>query len=470
MATNIMKKLALLLLIPLIITVALKGHAAELNTDSGDKNSTKDTSIDKKSIDRKNKARLEALAILIKRKQYPQAFDLADRLVQQYEGDAEFDFQYGMAAVETGHFDEALFAFERLVIGAPKQARFRAELARTHFYLRNLVRAKIEFEKVLKQKPPQAVVANVTKFLEQIEDLQHQVEPRFMFALDMAGGFDSNINSATDERSLDLIIDDVLFSDVPLNDDSRETASSYWSTLLNFGYLSPLTKTSSYDLRVIYSNRTNSETELYNLDTAMGEVGFSFFTGRIRWRTAGRYQYVQLNSEEFINTTSFIVQSQYLLRRGASYGLTMNIGQSSYPSNPEGDLTQQTYNLSYTSAPKKRSWMFSFIFGGDSAESSTNEYNAKNYQGFNYQSTYLWGQRGSRYWLFTLISSEYDAVNPSQTKIRKDLATTFGLGWRFAFNSSFSIRNDYSLSYTDSTNTTNTYKRAKTEFGLTYSF
>ncbi|MEY8247202.1 MAG: hypothetical protein RPT11_02360 [Bermanella sp.] len=419
--------------------------------------------------EKKNQARLEALAILIKRKQYPQAFSLADRLARLYEGNATFDFQYGMSAVETRHYDEALFAFERLVIGAPEQARYRAELARTHFYLQNLVRAKIEFEKVLAQKPPLAVAANVTKFLEQIEDLQHRVQPRFMFAMDMAGGFDSNINSATDELTLDLIIDDVLLN-VPLNDDSRETASSYWSTLLNFGYLSPLTKTSSYDLRVIYSNRTNSETELYNLDTAMAEVGFSFFTGRIRWRTAGRYQYVQLNGEEFLNTTSAIVQSQYLLRRGASYGLTMNIGQSSYPGSPDGDLSQQTYNLSYTSAPKKRSWMFALLFGGDSASESSNEFNAKRYQGFTYQSTYLWGQRGSRYWLFNLISSEYDAINPAHEEIRKDLATVLGLGWRYAFSANFSVRNDYSLGYTDSTIVANTYKRGKIEFGLTYSF
>ncbi len=288
--------------------------------------------------------------------------------------------------------------------------------------------------------------------------------------MDMAGGFDSNINSATDELTLDLIIGDKLFQNVELDDDSRETASSYWSTLLNFGYLSPLTKTSSYDLRVIYSNRTNSETELYNLDTAMAEVGFSFFTGRIRWRTAGRYQYVQLNSEEFLNTSSLIVQSQYLLRRGAMYGFTMNIGQSSYPDNPDGDLTQQTYNLSYTSAPKKRTWMFALIFGGDTASESVNEYNAKSYQGFTYQSTYLWGQRGSRYWLFNLIASEYDAINPTQDEIRKDLATILGVGWRYAFSSSFTVRNDYSLSYTDSTNVANTYKRAKVEFGLTYSF
>ncbi len=460
-----MKKLALLFLAPLIIMTTQAAHSIEPVTNTGDTNT--DTSLSEQN---KNKARLEALTILIKRRQYPQAFDLADRLAVLYEGDAIFDFQYGLSAVETHHFDEALFAFERLVIGAPDQSRYRAELARTHFYLQNYVRAKLEFEKVLKQSPPESVKKNVTLFLEKIEDLQHAVQPRFMFAMDMAGGYDSNINSATDELALDLIIEDVLFQDVPLNDDARETSSSYWSTLLNFGYLSPLTKTSSYDVRLIYSNRSNNETQLYNLDTAMAEVGFGFFTGRIRWRTAGRYQYVQLNSEEFLNNASVILQSQYVLRDGASYGLTMNIGQSSYPDNTDGDLTQQTYNFAYTSAPKKRSWMFALLFGSDSAAKSVNKYNAKSYQGFTYQSTYLWGQRGSRYWLFNLISSEYDAINSANKKLRKDTAITMGMGWRFAFSSSFSVRNDYSFNYTNSSIVANTYKRSKVEFGLTYSF
>jgi tetratricopeptide (TPR) repeat protein len=460
-----MKKLALLFLASMIIMTSQIVHSIDSTTDTGEKSSHVTASELKK-----NQARLEALAVLIKRQQYPQAFELADRLAFQYEGDATFDFQYGLSAVETRHYDEALFAFERLVIGAPEQSRYRAELARTHFYLHNLIRAKIEFEKVLKQNPPEAVQKNVTRFLEKIKDLQHAVQPRFMFAMDMAGGFDSNINSATDELALDLIVEDVLFQDVPLNDDARETSSGYWSTLLNFGYLSPLTKTSSYDVRLIYSNRTNSETDLYNLDTAMAEVGFGFFTGRIRWRMAGRYQYVQLNSEEFLNNASVILQSQYVLRRGARYGLTMNLGQSSYPDNKNGDLTQQSYNFSYTSAPKKHSWMFALILGADNASENVNEYNAKSYQGFTYQSTYLWGQRGSRYWLFNLISSEYDAINPANAELRKDTAITLGVGLRFAFNSSFSVRNDYSFNYTDSTIVANTYKRAKVEFGLTYSF
>ncbi|MEH6347506.1 MAG: tetratricopeptide repeat protein [Bermanella sp.] len=457
-----MKQLALLLLAAL----ALKGYAEEAKSTSALNNTRTEISQKKTTL-----ARLEALSVLMKRNQFPQAFELAERLVEQFEGDPDFDFKYGMAAIETQHFDEALFAFERLVISFPDQPRYRLELARTHFYLRNLIRAEIEFHKVLKQKPPEGVVKNVEKFLEQIADLQRTVQPRFMFALDMAGGFDSNINSATDEELL-LAEDSGGFTDLNIPEDSREISSAYYNTLLNLGYVSPLSKTTSYDLRVIYSKRANSETEIYDFDTAMAELGYSFYTGPIQWRGAGRYQYVQLNGEEFLNTTSFQAQSYWRLRSGFTYGFSMNYGDTVYVENDNGDLTQQQYIFSFISAPKKTSWMISLLFGDDEpGDKVNNNHNGKSYQGFNYRSTTLWGARGSRYWLLGVTSSEYDDLNPSfPNKIRKDQTINYGYGWRYAFTSSFSIRNDYGLTYSDSELEIYTYKRAKVEFGLTYSF
>ncbi len=170
-------------------------------------------------------AGLEALDVLIKRRQFPQAYVLADRLAEDNEGESSFDFQYGLAALETAHYDQALFAFERLVLIQGDQPRYRLELARTHFFLRNLERAQIEFQRVLKQHPPKEVQQNVQDFLRKIVQLQRSVEPKFNATFDMAAGFDSNINSATDEEFLPK--DELVFPvDIRLSSDSRETEST----------------------------------------------------------------------------------------------------------------------------------------------------------------------------------------------------------------------------------------------------
>ena len=454
-----MKQLTLLFLAVMV----LKGFAAEPPANKGASSNNQFTP------EQTSKARLDALDVLIKRSQYEQAFKLADRLVEQFEGDPKFDFQYGMSAVETGHYDEALFAFERLVFTYPKEPRYRLELARTHYHLRNLIRAEIEFNKVLAQRPPKPVQKKVQIFLDRITELQRQVESKFLFAIDMAGGYDSNINSATDKESLRLVFDGLPF-EVPLDESAQETASSYWSTLLNVAYVSPISKTSSYDLRLLYNKRANTETPLFDLDTAMAEAGYGFYTGPVKWRASARYQFVQLNGENFLSTAAGSASAFWLFGSGFMTGLSGNFAQTTYDQNPNGDMTQSLVNLSFVSAPKRNSWSFNLLFGTDSADEKSNESNGKSYQGFTYQSTTLWGQRGSRYWMLNVLSSEYDAENITFAETRKDLSGTYGFGWRYAFTSSFSIRNDYALTYQDSNIEANTFDRAKAELGITYSF
>lgn len=455
-----MKKLTRLLLVAISINMTNIAYAEESAVSAAPNLTPEQT----------EKARMDALKVLIKRQQYAQAYELANRMLSENEGLPDFDFLYGMASVESQHYDQALFAFERLVLTFPKQPRYRLELARTHFYLRNLTRAEVEFNNVLKQNPPGPVQKNVKKFMERIADLKRSVESKFMFVVDVGGGYDTNINSATSEKELPK--EELIFPvDIALDDASRETGSAYWSALAHMMYIAPLTKTSAFDGRMVVSNRSNSETPIYDLTTAMGELGYSFYTGPVKWRGAGRYQFVQLDGEELLNSQSLIGQANWLLKKGANIGFGLNYGMSSYPDNSDGDITQQQFNLSYASAPEKDSWKLTLIFGTDSAEKSTNEHNGKTYQGFTYQSTSLTGQRSSRYWMFSILSSEYDAINTAlYSKIRKGQNATFGIGWRYNFSSHFSVRNDYSVNYNDSTLQANTYTRAKAEIGLTYSF
>ena len=184
------------MLLMLLAVLVIDGHAAdEKNAPVTDKNSLPEA---KKSI----VTSVQSLEELNSLNLHRQAFEMAEQLIDNHEGEEQFDFQFGLAAVETQHFDQALFAFERLVLNDGAQPRYRLELARTHFYLRNLERSKIEFNRVLDQNPPKPVQDNVYKFLLRISDLKNSVEPQFLVSIDLASGFDTNINSATDETFL----------------------------------------------------------------------------------------------------------------------------------------------------------------------------------------------------------------------------------------------------------------------------
>src|SRR5262245_11197799 len=52
------------------------------------------------------------LNTLVTNRQYTEAYALALQLQEANEGNPDFDFLYGLAALETGHANEAVFAFE----------------------------------------------------------------------------------------------------------------------------------------------------------------------------------------------------------------------------------------------------------------------------------------------------------------------------------------------------------------------
>jgi len=453
MALHTMKHLWLLLMVALVINVHAQG--------------TKELPSEPTAVS------LEALDVLIKHRKFEQAFVLADRLVESHEGDATFDFQYGLAAVETAHYDQALFAFERLVLSAGSQPRYRLELARTHFFLHNLERAQIEFQRVLDQHPPKEVQQNVQDFLKKIIQLQRSVEPKFNVTIDLASGFDSNINSATDKEFLPK--DELVFPvDIRLSKDSRETQSAYVSTLFNVAYLRPISNATSFDVRAVGSSRLNTEVDTYDLATILVEGGFSFYnrySGPVKWRGAGRYQNVQLNGESFLNISSVLGQAFYEHGSGIHLSAGLSLGKHTFSNNGDGDLNQTVINVSASSSPQKHSWVVALQFGQDEADKSINEFSGRSYQGLTLQSSHLWGARRSYYFLLGVMTTQYDAINIAlYSELREDTAINAGFGWRHAFNKNVSIRNDFSWNSADSTLQANSYDRFKSELGVSYRF
>ena len=59
--------------------------------------------------------------MLISQGQFQQAYALGQQNLFDLEGEAEFDFLFGLAALETGKPDEAVFAFERIAYVYPDQ-------------------------------------------------------------------------------------------------------------------------------------------------------------------------------------------------------------------------------------------------------------------------------------------------------------------------------------------------------------
>jgi len=110
-------------------------------------------------------------------------------------GKPEFDFYFGVAAVDTGHAGEGVLALERYIIRFPDNDRARLELARGYFVLGEMVRAREEFDAVARKNPPPGVQATIDRFMDQIQSQETRYSTTATGYVEIGGGYDSNVNS-----------------------------------------------------------------------------------------------------------------------------------------------------------------------------------------------------------------------------------------------------------------------------------
>ncbi len=123
-----------------------------------------------------------------------EAYDLARRHPEEL-GKPDFDFYYGIAAVDSGRAGEGVLALERYIVRFPDNDRARLELARAYFVLGELVRARDEFERVLRRNPPPQVQATIDRFMDSIRAQETRYRTTATFHVELGGGYDSNVNS-----------------------------------------------------------------------------------------------------------------------------------------------------------------------------------------------------------------------------------------------------------------------------------
>jgi len=145
--------------------------------------------------------RLEAL---IQAGQHEQAYKLAAKHRSEHAGQRRFDLYYGLAALETGHIGEAVFALERVLIAQPGLDRARLAHARGLFLQGEDRRARREFETVLAHNPAPALVDRIERYLAAIDRRSGRYRTRLSGHIETALGHDDNVNRAPAGESVDL--------------------------------------------------------------------------------------------------------------------------------------------------------------------------------------------------------------------------------------------------------------------------
>ncbi len=126
-------------------------------------------------------------------KSYTEAYPLFEVLNEQFPESPEINFFLGRSALEMKRYDEAMAAFDRVLILNSQHSRTRLELARLYSETGQYEMAEAELETVLSTQLPSDIREVVVAFKANIGKRLS----RFTFdgVLFMGGGYDSNANN-----------------------------------------------------------------------------------------------------------------------------------------------------------------------------------------------------------------------------------------------------------------------------------
>ena len=234
------------------------------------------------------------LESMLVQRQFSQAYALAHKNLDAAEGEPDFDFLLGLAALEAGHTDEALFVFERLNASSPANLRYQFELARCHFLLGNFPQADALFTGLAKNDLPDDIHQTVKRYQRQIHRQSRWQKPSWSVSLAASAGYDTNTNTATDEDRIDVL--DGQFTAV-LSDEQQSLSSGYYRLAGTGRFMQPYSKNHQLELTLSGSKKDNAGTDKYDLDSVLSDLEYRYRYGKSQIFLGGHYQFYWLGRE-----------------------------------------------------------------------------------------------------------------------------------------------------------------------------
>ena len=401
---------------------------------------------------------------LVEQGQFERAYDHALAAEARYEGDPEFDFYFGLAAIEVGRYPDAIFAFERVVFAQPDQLRVRLELARAHFLAGNYPAAQVEFQRVLDTNPPAGVRSNIERFLRQIQIAQRSQQRELGGWIDTRLGMDSNINSATDADNISTPL-----GNFTLVEDGQEQEDEFIRLEAGFGWREPTSKNGMLDLAVRWQQKDNFSSDTFDLGIGTFELGHTrkLENGRVRFGT--RVQTVRLENKRFQEGYGLTASYDRSLPNDWILSLSSAATMLRFENDAGRDVDQLLSSATVLRPFGKFVHSLSLYGAAENAQSDAGDFNARDFLGVIYGLTYDANDKQP----FLRVGyqvAEFGGDHPVFARIRDDdtFTATAGLQWSLADDFLFTGQ----VNYTDVESNIQVfeYDRLLVELGLRRNF
>ncbi len=351
------------------------------------------------------------------------AYDLLETFEDELAGNTEYDYLYGVAALDSGEPRKAIFSFQRAVMTDPDFAGARMELARAYFEIGELEQAKAEFITLQSMSPPEQTRDAIEKYLAAIENQSLSKSRGFHGYVLFGIGDDSNANNATAADS---------FIGFQLSEESREASSSVLLARAGFIYNYPVDYYRTYYVAANVGQRTFNDVSFANsfsLDASTG-VQQTFLSGN----------FVGLNLQVYntlvdgdFNNKGAMVTGQFGSKFSADNQLTsyLRLGSIRFADAFKvKDIDQAVIGLSWIhifNSLKRPSLNLSALYGVDTAVNNDSPYD-RNFYGMNVSSVVAISHRLNFFALLGLVESEFENPFFGLNELRKDTQILGSMG------------------------------------------
>jgi len=308
---------------------------------------------------------LERAKQLLEQKRPAQAYRLLLPLEPQRAGEPEFDYLLGIAALDSGHRERAIFALERVLAVQPDNALARAEIARAYLAVGEKDTARKEFETVKREPIPAAAKATIDRYLSAIRASESTQVQGF---IELGIGSDSNVNSATGSSQIALPSFGGIIA--TLNPAATSQKDSFGTVLGGINFTRKLNERWSLVGGAAANGKFNRQYDQFDTLTLDGNLGARWSKDDDAVTLAAQMQSFELDNARYRDSRGLVAQWQHSLDERRQLSAYLQYAQLRYPSQSIRDANRGIVGAAYAQAFSSRlsPVLFLSAYGGTEKE------------------------------------------------------------------------------------------------------
>lgn len=405
---------------------------------------------------------------LLQRNDAQAAYKLLLPLESQRAGDPDYDYLLGIAALDAGDPERAVFALERVLALQPENLQARAEIGRAYLAMGEREAAKREFEAVKARQVPAQVRETIDGFLSAIAAAEHT---RVNSYLELTFGYDTNVNSATGTSTIAIpAIGNLAFALAP---SLTEQDDRFLSFALGTNFTRKLNLAWSVVGGFSGAVRSNlSETD-FNTDTVDGSLGLRFARGLNAVTVGFQGQYFAVDTHQYRTTSGGVAQWQHNFDERTQATVFGQHAALRYETQPVRNADRSIIGVAYAQAfsGAYAPALFVSLYGGE--EKVTNElfpHLGHKPLGARLGGSWRLGGGWSLFGSMSYERREYGGIEPLFLVAREDKQTDLNVGLSYLVRSATTLLLQASHTNTSSNVVLNDFDRTVVSASVRFNF